>query len=229
MKRVSLFVLAVSTSVALWAQPDQPKLKTDMASQTRFGIRAGANLANYNTEGFPGANTPSVNTKTSMQAGVFVNVPLGTMFAFQPGVEYSGQGSKINYTGASIANISPAAGQYEEDLHYINIPMMVQWKPAGAGGFFLETGPQPGFLIAATRDNTTANTEADIKAQRDKFDLSWGAGLGYLTRVGLGFNARYNYGLTNTIEDSNNSTNSGPELKNRTIQLGLVYHFGANK
>ena len=99
-----------------------------------------------------------------------------------------------------------------------------------AGGVFLETGPQAGYLVQAKQDGP-GTTKMDNKSSFDKFDLSWGAGLGYLSKVGLGIGARYNFGLTNTVEDGggNNSSNNGPELKNSVIQVGLSWTFGANK
>jgi hypothetical protein len=97
---------------------------------------------------------------------------------------------------------------------------------ATPGGFFVEAGPQPGWLLKASKDG---DTDTDNKASFDKFNLSIGAGLGYLSRIGLGVNARYNFGLTNTLEDDNGSSNNGPEVKNQVVQIGLVYHFGASK
>lgn len=215
MKKISLFALALTTSLALCAQ--NTELRTQMSNKTTFGIRAGANLANWKVNDFPAAMEPKVNMKTSMHAGVFVNMPLGTSFRLQPGLEYSGQGSKYE--------VGTMKG--EQDMHYLNVPIMFQFR--STGGFFAETGPQPGFLLSA--NETSGGVETDNKDDFDTFDLSWGVGLGFLSRVGLGVNARYNLGLVNTLEDGggNNSPNNGPELKNQVIQIGLVYHFGAHK
>ncbi|HWJ91936.1 MAG TPA: porin family protein, partial [Flavisolibacter sp.] len=116
----------------------------------------------------------------------------------------------------------------EQDLGYINLPIMLQWK--SQGGFFVETGPQAGYLVRAKLESGNT-TSVDNKDNYDKFDFSWGAGLGYLSRIGLGINARYNLGLSNVIEDNggNNSSNDGPELKNKVIQIGLFWQFGAGK
>lgn len=212
MKKISLFVLALCTSAAMFAQDAQPQLRTPMEKKVRVGIRAGANLAKFRLTDFPSGTEPDIQTKTSMHAGLFVNAPLGGMFAIQPGVEYSGQGSKYTEGGMN--------GEY--DLHYINVPVMFQWK--STGGFFLETGPQAGILLRANLN--------DMEVPDETFktlDVSWGAGLGYLSRVGLGVNARFNFGLSNTLEGDDDNTNTTPQLKNQVIQLGLVYHFGAHK
>ncbi|RYZ27861.1 MAG: PorT family protein [Chitinophagaceae bacterium] len=211
MKKISLIALALCTSAAVFAQDTQPQLRTPMEQKVRFGIRAGANLAKFRLTDFNGVNEPSVQTKTSMHAGLFMNAPLGGMFAIQPGVEYSGQGGKYK----------DGTDQGEFDMHYINVPIMFQWK--SAGGFLVETGPQAGILLRANFNDEEVEDET-FKT----LDISWGAGLGYVSRIGLGVNARFNYGLTNILEGDNDTDNT-PQLKNQVIQLGLVYHFGAHK
>ena len=209
MKKISVFVLALCTSAAVFAQDAQPQLRTPMESKVRFGLRAGANLAKFRATDTP--TEPNISSKTSLHAGLFMNAPLGGMFAIQPGVEYSGQGSKFR----------EGTDNGEYDLHYINVPIMFQWK--SVGGFLLETGPQAGILLRANLDDQEVPDET-FKT----LDLSWGAGLGYVSRIGLGVNARFNYGLSNILEGDNDTDNS-PQLKNQVIQLGLVYHFGAHK
>jgi hypothetical protein len=198
-----------------------------MAVKTRFGIKAGVNLAEMRANGYASGMQPEMNLKTSMNGGFFVNVPLGTNgLAVQPEVMYSGQGAKMS-TKTTVGTVT-TTNTFEQDLSYINVPVMLQWK--SKGGFLVETGPQAGFLVRAQQDGP-GDATTDNKDNFDKFDFSWGAGLGYLSRVGLGITARYNLGLSNTIEDGggNNSANDGPELKNKVIQIGLIYHFGANK
>jgi hypothetical protein len=222
MKKISFFVFALSAGLAVMAQN-----KTKMAIAPRFGIKAGVNLAEFRANDYSSGAEPDVNMKTSMHAGVFANIPLGTAgWAVQPEVLYSGQGSKMNVP-TQVGSVTTMT-KYEQDLSYITIPIMLQWK--SPSGFFLETGPQPGFLVRAKQDGP-GDTETDDKSAFDNFDFSWGAGLGYLSRMGLGIGARYNYGLTNTIEDGggNNSANNGPELKNSVVQIGLSWHFGAGK
>jgi predicted porin len=68
----------------------------------------------------------------------------------------------------------------------------------------------------------------DLDPIRDNFDIGWSAGAGYLSRIGLGVNARYNYGFRNVVKEDSNGNSIG-DLENRVIQIGLVYHFGAHK
>lgn len=217
MKKISFVAIALATGVIGFAQSSSPT----------FGIKAGVNLAQLRTNDFPSGSAPDVSRKTSANGGIFMNAPLGTSgFSVQPELLYSRQGSKMKQT-TTVGTITQTTS-YDQDLNYINLPIMLQWK--STGGVYVETGPQPGLLINAQQDGP-GETKADNKSSFDKFDLSWGAGLGFVSKAGLGIGARYVYGLTNTIEDNggNNSSNSGPELKNSVIQIGLSWRLPTGK
>jgi hypothetical protein len=74
--------------------------------------------------------------------------------------------------------------------------------------------------------STTEETDRDY--YYDNFDVAWGLGIGYLSRVGLGINARYNLGIRNIVNE-NATTGDVGELRNMGLQIGLVYQFGAHK
>ncbi len=48
-------------------------------------------------------------------------------------------------------------------------------------------------------------------------------GIGYLTTSGLGFDARYVFGLSNINE------NSGPTIQSNVFQFGIFYQFNDTK
>lgn len=217
------FVMAQTTTM----DPDKAHkpLRTEMSTATRFGLRAGVNLASLEVDDDNNA-TPDFdnNSKTSFHAGVFVNIPVGGNFRIQPELSYSGQGSKIK---GSLITSPSTQESYELDYHYIAVPVMAQIQTNG--GFFVEAGPQVGFLISARQERNTG-AEADLEDFLRKTDFAVAGGLGYLTRIGLGLNARYVHGLSNVY---NNDASGGQlrdaEISNRVIQLGLTYHFGAAK
>ncbi|MBD0331114.1 MAG: PorT family protein [Chitinophagaceae bacterium] len=213
MKKISLLSLAVFAGLIVLAQ--EPKLKTDMAVQPRFGLRAGVNLATLEIDDDSQSNI-NTNNKTTFHGGVFVNIPVGGMFRFQPELSYSRQGSKVDYPDVPTGTVNT-----EWDFDYINLPLMLQWQ--STGGFFVELGPQIGFLLKAEDEESGEDIKDDLK----KIDFGANAGIGYLSRIGLGINARYDYGFSNIFDDDN--TSGDFKLRNRVIQLGLVYHFGANK
>lgn len=229
MKKISLFSLALVTSMALFAQ-DNPPARTAPTIATRFGLKGGVNLAEYNLGSNIGGSSNGVNMRPSFNAGAFVNIPLTPTGAFrvQPEVVFSGQGSKLTKTTGSTSTA------YDETIHYINVPVMLQWR--SMGGFFIETGPQAGFRMGAkdkvASGSSAANTETDIKNMRKGFDFSWGAGLGYVSRIGLGVGARYNYGISNVLNTNNNTNDvlyNSSTAKNSVIQFSVIYEFGASK
>jgi hypothetical protein len=240
MKKISLMVLASMATAFVWAQDgtqndrkDYKPLRTPMSTKVRFGLAAGVNLAKFQFSNPPAGTTWTPTMKTSMYGGGFVNIPIGHMFRIQPGVFYSGLGSKIRTVtttsvgGASVTTSSLA----EQDLHYITVPITLQIVP-GNSGFFIEAGPQVGFLITAKVEDQTqggSGTSTFNKASFDKFDVGLHGGLGYITRIGLGFEAKYMAGLANVFDDGGSGNNNGPEAKNRAWQFGLFYHFGAAK
>jgi hypothetical protein len=97
-----------------------------------------------------------------------------------------------------------------------------------AGGFFVEVGPQFGFMISSKMDMETGN-DPDIEDYVKKTDVAAAAGIGYLSRVGLGLNARYTHGFSNVWNADDSPSQPQYEISNRVVSIGLTYHFGANK
>jgi len=225
MKKISLSAFALLAGVSLLAQ-EQPKLTTDMTSAVRWGIKAGVNLSDLHDEGFPDAANFSSSNKTGYYAGFLVNLPLSSNIKFQPEVVYSKQGaeSDIDITGPT----GTSALRYKTKLGYINVPLMFQWQTAS--GFFVELGPQLSFLLSAkTEDKDNSSNEVDLKDQLEKFEIAGSGGIGFMSRLGLGINARYNYGFKNILKEGNANYPDAAELKNRVIQIGLFYQFGAGE
>ncbi len=229
MKKAVLFVLALSAGLALFAQDEKPQLRTPMAVKTRFGLRGGINLADLNSKNASStAKFTEAESKTSFNAGVFANVPISGMFRFQPEIAFSSQGGKLHGPSGSGNAIT-----YEQDLHYLTLPLNFQLM--ANKGFFIQTGPQFGYLVSAKIKNATGTgapvNSDDNKDDFDKLDFSWTGGVGYLSRIGLGIDLRYNLGIANVVADDASTTAplKGQTWKNSVGQFSLIYHFGANK
>lgn len=230
MKKSSLFALALLTGAAVFAQESQPQLRTPMAAKTRIGLRGGVNLADLTAKNLPSGSTYSeAQAKTSFNAGVFANIPLGSSaFKFQPEISFSSQGGKVQGPSGTTSG-----GTYEQDLHYVNIPLNFQL--ATKNGFFVQTGPQVGYLVSAKIKNPSGTdapaATADNKDDFDKLDFSWTGGVGYLSRMGLGIDLRYNIGIANIVADDARTTApfKGETWKNSVGQFSLIYQFGAYK
>jgi hypothetical protein len=231
MKKISLFALALATGAAVYAQESQPQLRTPMETKTRFGIRAGVNLSTVNMSGQASVVDGAVNganSKTSYNAGLLVNIPLGlSAFRFQPEVGFSSQGAR--FTGGTGAGF-----RYENDLNYVNVPLNFQWM-VSPNGFFVQTGPQIGFLTTANTKNAEGTgapaNNTDLKDRFNSVDFGWTAGLGFVSRIGLGVDARYNLGIRNVRKDG--TANTTPMMtgnwRNNVAQISLLYHFGAHR
>ena len=113
------------------------------------------------------------------------------------------------------------SGNDETTLSYINVPIMVQ-RYIDASGFYIETGPQAGFLIGAKQK--VDGSKADIKSELKTFDFSVNFGLGYRFNQGIGIGARYGLGITPI-----NKSGSGHDFKNTVISAGLFYEFGSRR
>ena len=197
MKR--LFLLTAMVSATLLA-----------GAQIQFGAKAGLNLSTLHIS--PSESGTSFKMAPNVNAGVLVSIPLAGSFALQPEVVYSGQGTKVSSPDAS--------GHY--NLGYINVPVLLKYKTAS--GFFAELGPQIGFL--ATAKAKSEGPSVDVKSSFKSTDFSGVIGIGYLSSLNLGVDARYNLGFSNIIKTT--STDDG-SAKNGVIQIGVFYMFGKSK
>lgn len=195
MKKLTLFAIAAL-------------ITTIAGAQVQFGVKAGLNLANMTVS--PSDPSVSLKMKPNFNAGALAYVPLFGHFGLQPEIMYSAQGSKMDFEGTTI----------NYNLGYVNVPVLFKYKDAS--GFFAELGPQIGFLIAGKAKS--GSESQDIKSNFKSTDISGALGIGYLSSLNLGIDARYNLGLTNIAKDS-----GGSSAKNGVIQVGVFYMFGGSK
>jgi hypothetical protein len=182
-------------------------------AQVQFGVKAGYNLASVHISNESSSFT--WKSKSDLHAGVLVNIPLLAGLSVQPEAVYSGQGAKINDDGDDITL----------GTGLINIPVMVQYSYKGV---FVETGPQLGFLISAKEKEK--NFSQDIKSDLKSTEIAWGAGLGYKSKIGLGIDARYNFGIGNIAKSATEFDSFGQSARNGVFQIGLFWLlWGAKK
>jgi Outer membrane protein beta-barrel domain len=179
-------------------------------AQVKFGVKAGLNGYNFSGDDTDGEN---FKTKIGFNAGGFANIPVGEKFSVQPELIYSVEGAKI----------SEGEDRVNYNMNYINIPVLVQFN--SASGFYAEAGPQIGFLTSAKADTKIGgvSTDTDVKEFFKGTNFSAAIGLGYKLSSGLGFGARYNFGLGNIGEEA------GSDIKLGGFQVGLSFSFGGGK
>ncbi|MES1160906.1 MAG: porin family protein [Bacteroidota bacterium] len=210
---------------------------TTVNAQIQFGVKGGFNIAELltssnqsvivNNERMGIRNFP----RTDVYGGFLLSVPLFKKFIFQPEVVYSQQGATGNPSGGALVS---AIEKYK--LNYVNIPLLIKYNlPVG---FYVETGPQVGYLLSAKVDEQLVggvNTGKyfHVKDQFKSTDIAWVLGVGYLSPIDLGFDIRYNLSLSSINNASASDMQSAPvqggSIKNSVVQIGIFYLFGKSK
>ena len=175
-------------------------------AQVQFGVKGGLNLANVSLSGNTGG--VSYSSKVDFHVGGLVSIPAFSSFTIQPEVVYSAQGSKLS-SGGDNGTLN---------FGYINVPVLLKYNTSS--GFYAETGPQISFLLSANEKADGASQ--DIKSDLSSTDFGWAFGVGYQLPSNLGFDVRYNLGLSNIVKDQS----GGGSIKNGVFQIGVFYMFG---
>jgi hypothetical protein len=163
------------------------------AQKMRVGLKGGLNIADVsNSNG---------DNRLSGHLGLFLHSRLNSKWSVQPELLYSGQGQQFE-----IANEELTLA-----LSYLQIPVMFQFRPIPQ--FYLEFGPQLGFLISANVKNDGDKTEVDDGY--NKVDIGLGLGVGIQATSRLGFYARYIPGLSDISDEDNR------DHYNRVAQIGV--------
>lgn len=220
MKKVFLAAIAIGTFGIANAQ------------SVKFGVKAGVNIATLTGD----AVADDVSMKVGFNAGGLAEIKFTDMIALQPEVLFSMQGARtVDRTNDIVGN------RFEEEssvnLGYINVPVMLKIYPTKS--FFLEGGPQVGFLISAkSKNEATSNfvdgtsivesETVDIKDNLKTLDVAFNLGLGYDFTENLFINARYSLGLTNVYDTPDFLGGLGVtelDAKNGTISVNVGYKF----
>ena len=215
-------------------------LTTAIQAQSNVRIQAGINLANISVT--DNGRVDDGNMLTSFNVGIMGDVHLGSILYFQPGVLFTGKGSKVQ-RGTEGSN-----GYFRQTFnpHYIEIPANLLVKtPLGAGSsFFVGAGPYLGIGIGGktkTEGQTILgvqyNSERKIKFSDDDpttFSEEEGTGFGIVKRFDYGLNGtvgiegksivlgvNYGLGLAKLQSGSNNSEDNNN--KNRVVSVSLGF------
>jgi len=192
-------LVAVSTKGFSQAAPENQSFAKKILGKMEFGITAGGNMSNFSSANFATDPLPG------FQAGLTVAYKFTPNFMVQEEFLYAMQGAKV--TGGAL-------GAQEIKLSYASVPILLKYRTNS--GFFVEAGPQAGFKVKEDLGGIT-----DSKFAK-KIDFGMVGGLGYRSKIGLGFDARYVYGLQKVQE------NPSPVLgdfTNNSIQASIFYTF----
>ena len=172
-------------------------------AQVSFGVKGGLNLSNV-----VGDDAEGAKAKVGYHVGLLAGIPVTSNFSVQPELVYSAQGAKYEEAGEDDVNLNSG---------YLNIPVLAKYS--AASGFYGVTGPQLGFLLSAKAKQ--GDDKTDVKEFYKSTDFSWAFGVGYKTSSNLGFDLRYNLGLSSLDKDDEG------KVKNSVFQLGVFYLLGS--
>jgi len=202
MKKVLLSAVAVMAFMSVSAQ------------ETRFGVKAGANLATFT------GDVDDAKSKVGFHVGGFAEIKLTDKFAIQPEILFSTQGAKSEESALG------SKAEYKSNLSYLNIPVMAKYYVAEK--FSIEAGPQIGFLLSAKEkyefsgNGVSESGEEDAKDFYKSIDFGVNFGAGYDFTENLSVGLRYNLGLSNIAETEEGSD---AKVKNSVFSLSVGYKF----
>jgi hypothetical protein len=170
MRRTFLSILLATIATAATAQ------------NVRFGLKAGPSYTKFRGVDPQQLSSASNAYRLGFHAGVMADIKVTDKFSVQPELLYSQKGARNKL----VSDINMV-------FTYLDLPIMVKAR-LGETGFFLEGGPQFGYLLRA-KSNFMSYTY-DERESYEKVDVGYAAGIGYQFASGplLGF--RYNGGLT---------------------------------
>lgn len=207
MKKIIVVIVALLSFNALQAQ------------KVKYGLKTGLNIANLNIDG---GGFPGTNSIVNFHIGGFAEIMLNKKVAFQPELLYSAQGAKFDYLfDDGTGSLYDTENTFK--LSFINIPLMFKYYPESK--FFLEAGPQVGFLTSAKLKVNVIGYGSDTQNIDEAFkniDFGFNLGAGYNISKHASINARYNFGLSNIGESEPGEDTS---VKNSVFSISIGYIF----
>lgn len=190
MKKLFLAVVAMMISAATFAQNE--------VGQLTIQPKVGVNIANI-------TDVNDADPRIGLAAGAEFEYGLTDNIGLSAGVLYSMQGVKASEESVDCTL----------KLDYLNVPILANFYVAK--GFAVKLGVQPGFKLSskAKFKGSGGSKEVDVDGFKS-VDLSIPVGLSYQYQ-NIVFDARYNWGVTNIVEDS--------DSKHSVFQITVGYKF----
>jgi len=173
-----------------------------------FGVKGGLNVSTISNKGWD-----TTSSRIGFYAGGYMHAPVNQVLSIQPEILYSSVGSR--YTNANTS--------HTRSLDYITMPIMFQFELIPS--FFVEAGPQLGFMIG-NKDKTTVGNKSVTISDSDSynpFDLNVVFGAGFRVNRGISITARYFTGLTDISKNGQTTFKNDDKLRNSGFQFGIQY------
>ena len=174
--------------------------------QLSFGVRVGPNLSSVKFQESGGSDQ-----RVGLYSGVLGEIKLNEAIFLRSEILYSLKGWR--FEGGSIA------------LHYLNLPLLVGYRPAAKLSFVL--GPEFGYLLKAARRPKLAGVSPSF----EEIDYGILLGASYFIVNNLALEIRYTHGFDTLIKVEGRDFNNAPtndvqrDGANRAFQFGVAYQF----
>ena len=193
----AIFAASMLMSTGAFSQGLVPSLM----KRLEFGIKAGANYADFVHASFP------TDPLTGYHFGATIGFKLNNRLSIQEDIMYSLQGAKAK---------SILLNDQDIKLHYMSIPILLRYKTRS--GFYVEAGAQAAMLVKEDVPGLT-----DDQKFAKKVDAGAVGGIGFHSKIGLGIGLRYVYGFTKIGETGN--TLFKPDFTTSNAQASIFYTF----
>lgn len=196
-------------------------------------LRAGVNIANVTTTN--DGSIDEANSLTSFQVGIIGDIHLASILYLQPGLVFTGKGSKTQSGNTSDATYYRATS----NPYYIEVPANLVLKSPGPVKFFAGAGPYLAIGVAGKNKvdgkflGASFSSEKNIEWSNDDpstFDYEEGAGYGIMKRFDYGLNGTagietkkavlsVNYGLGLAKLQSGSNSSADDKNKHRVLSF----------
>ena len=203
------------------------------AQKSTAVLRAGVNIANVTKTN--DGSIDDANSLTSFQVGLIGDIHLASILYLQPGVIFTGKGSKTQSGNTSDATYYRATS----NPYYIEVPANLVIKTPGPIKFFAGAGPYLAIGVAGKNKvdgkflGASFSSEKNIEWSNDDpatFDYEEGAGYGIMKRFDYGFNGTagietkkavlsVNYGLGLAKLQSGSNSSADDKNKHRVLSF----------
>lgn len=202
-------------------------------------LRGGVNLANVSiTED---GDIDDAKMLSSFQAGIIGDIHITSFLALQPGLVFTGKGTKTQRGNESDANFYRATS----NPYYVELPVNLVFKtPTGSSNFFVGAGPYIGMGVGGKNKvrgkiaGISYNSEKNIEWSNDNpttLNEEEGSGFGIMKRFDYGFNgtvgieasgvvisANYGLGLAK-LQSGSGGSGSDNNNKHRVLSFTLGF------
>lgn len=201
-------------------------------SQLSIGAQGGATFSNPTIKPPTGLGYES-SSKTSFQAGLMFDIPLGEGgLRIMPELKYA---NKVHGFSALVA--IPGQGNFTyagtSNISYIEVPVNLAYAFGASTKFIVGAGPYVGYGLSGKNDYTILSGSTTVGSGKE--DIKFGSKSTEVTRLdygahamaGLlfqnGFLVKVNYGLG--LANLYSSNTNGASYKQKYLGASLVYFF----